>query len=82
MMDKVLSVRFPQDLIARMQELADQDGMRLSKWLRKLVARELAAPSPPFPMTITGWAGPVTANACAPNVIYTIEPGPHTSYTI
>jgi hypothetical protein len=39
-------VRFPQPLIDAVKRLADRDGMTVSSWIRKLVAREVMRRQP------------------------------------
>ena len=50
----MVPVRFPQDMIAAVRRLADQDGMTVSSWIRQLVAKELKRREPPVTATTAG----------------------------
>lgn len=55
-MSSMVPVRFPQDMIAAVKRFASQDGMTVSTWIRRLVAKEIERRQPPS--TATGPAGP------------------------
>jgi hypothetical protein len=40
-------VRFPQGIIDAVKRLADRDGVTVSSWIRRLVAREVMRRQPP-----------------------------------
>jgi hypothetical protein len=55
-MSGMVPVRFPQDMIAAIKRFASQDGMTVSTWIRRLVAKEIDRRQPPA--TATGTVGP------------------------
>jgi hypothetical protein len=55
-MSGMVPVRFPQDMIAAVKRFASQDGMTVSTWIRRLVAKEIERREPPA--TATGPAEP------------------------
>lgn len=46
-MSGMVPVRFPQDMIAAVKRFAGQDGMTVSTWIRRLVAKEIERRQPP-----------------------------------
>jgi hypothetical protein len=40
-MSEMVPVRFPQDMITAVKRFASQDGMTVSNWIRRLIAREI-----------------------------------------
>ena len=48
----MVPVRFPQDMIAAVRRLANQDGMTVSSWIRRVVAKEIKRREPPVTLTI------------------------------
>jgi hypothetical protein len=54
-MSEMVPVRFPREMIAAVRRLADFDGLTVSSWIRRLVAKEIKRREPP--VTVTGSAG-------------------------
>jgi hypothetical protein len=44
---KHVPVRFDADVIDRAKQVAEAEGLTVSSWIRRLVARELGPPRPP-----------------------------------
>lgn len=44
-------VRFPAEMIAAVKRLADFDGMTVSSWIRRVIAREIKRREPPVTLT-------------------------------
>lgn len=69
-------VRFPQAIIDAVKRLADQDGVTVSSWIRRLVAREVMRRQPAdvtiasSPVRYEGWTpqntSPTTIGTAAP----------------
>ncbi len=55
-LSSTVPVRFPQEMIAAVKRFADLDGMTVSSWIRRLVAKEIRRREPP--MTVTTVTGP------------------------
>lgn len=70
-------VRFPQPLIGAVKRLADRDGVTVSSWIRRLVAKEVmrrqpaAMTAPSQPVRFEAFSAPhpasVTASQIAPD---------------
>jgi hypothetical protein len=50
-LSSTVPVRFPQEMIAAVKRFADLDGMTVSSWIRRLVAKEIKRREPPVTMT-------------------------------
>ena len=50
-MSGMVPVRFPEDMIAAVKRFASQDGMTVSTWIRRLVAKEIKRREPPATTT-------------------------------
>jgi hypothetical protein len=50
-MSEMVPVRFPKDMIAAVKRLATMDGMTVSNWIRRLVAKEIDRRQPPATVT-------------------------------
>jgi hypothetical protein len=50
-MSEMVPVRFPRDMIAAVKRFASQDGMTVSTWIRRLVAKEIERRQPPATST-------------------------------
>lgn len=70
-------VRFPQAMIDAVKRLANRDGVTVSSWIRRLVAREVMRRQPAdvtmassYPVRYEGWTpqntSPATIGAAAP----------------
>src|SRR5215475_939429 len=53
----LLPIRFPEEMIAAAKRLADIDGMTVSSWIRRLVAKEIKRREPPVTATAVSWSG-------------------------
>lgn len=50
-LSSTVPVRFPAEMIAAVKRLADFDGMTVSSWIRRVVAREIRRREPPVTVT-------------------------------
>lgn len=50
-LSEMVPVRFPREMIAAVKRFASQDGMTVSTWIRRLVAREIERRQPPATAT-------------------------------
>jgi hypothetical protein len=70
---EMTSVRFAPDVAATVKRFAREDGMTVSAWVRRLVARELKRPRPvnfrdyPTSQTVPSGAGTRISWAIAPS---------------
>src|ERR1700733_3365897 len=56
-LSSTVPVRFPQDMIAAVKRLADVDGMTVSSWIRRLIAKEIKRREPPVTTTTSTGTG-------------------------
>jgi hypothetical protein len=57
-MSEMVPVRFPQDMIAAVKRFAALDGMTVSNWIRRLVAKEIERRQPPATVTESAQPSP------------------------
>lgn len=78
MKSAMVPVRFSQDMIAAVKRFANQDGVTVSTWIRRLVSREIQRRQPPQTSATLGKLPPVQLDYSAPPRSETVslaEPG-------
>lgn len=70
-LSEMVPVRFRQEMIAAVKRFASQDGMTVSTWIRRVIAKEIERRQPPETATAPAWPQPAIQLHGTPDVSWT-----------